>query len=179
MPLSPAYPASLVVTAPDHQVTPRSLEDDLTVSRRLSWLLASLYSCDLEVVVPLAQVSHGRSVVQYGVPGQGPSAILQSLLSEYGEAKWRLVDSVLVTSSSMRLSPILWWLATQAPQVHLVHMVRNPRGVLAEMMATARLRGTPLAEEEVRSQLADLCQDLRDDLAAAGNLHHSRYTRIK
>ena len=101
------------------------------------------------------------------------------LLSEYGEAKWRLVDSVLVTSSSMRLSPILWWLATQAPQVHLVHMVRNPRGVLAEMMATARLRGTPLAEEEVRSQLADLCQDLRDDLAAAGNLHHSRYTRIK
>ena len=86
---------------------------------------------------------------------------------------------VLVTSSSMRLSPILWWLATQAPQVHLVHMVRNPRGVLAEMMATARLRGTPLAEEEVRIQLADLCQDLRDDLAAAGNLHHSRYTRIK
>ena len=101
------------------------------------------------------------------------------LLSEYGEAKWRLVDSVLVTSASMRLSPILWWLATQAPQVHLVHLVRNPRGVLAEMMATARLRGTPLAEEEVRSQLADLCQDLRDDLAAAGNLHHSRYTRIK
>ena len=179
MPLSPAYPASLVVTAPDPQVTLRSLEDDLTVSRRLSWLLASLYSCDLEVVVPLAQVSHGRSVVQYGVPGQAPSAILQSLLSEYGEAKWRLVDSVLVTSSSMRLSPILWWLATQAPQVHLVHLVRNPRGVLAEMMATARLRGTPLAEEEVRIQLADLCQDLRDDLASVGNLHHSRYTRIK
>ena len=81
------YPASLLVPDPAGQL--RTTEDDVTTSRRLSWLLERVFQCDLSVLLSLPHSMAGSP----------------------------MIDNILVTSLSSRLSAVIWWLTSQAPQV--------------------------------------------------------------
>ena len=88
-----------------------SNEDDLTRSKKLSWLLSSIYICDMSVLRLLSQIS--PSLSQYGESNQNHDAIQKSLVTPL----FNMIDSIIVSSTSLRLSLLNWWLSTQALQV--------------------------------------------------------------
>ena len=63
--------------------------------------------------------------------------------------------------------------------MNIVHLVRNPSSIIAEMLARNTLIGIQYKDEEVKSKIIQLCQDYRDDLKSSENLSKYRYTRIK
>lgn len=150
-----------------------SNEDDLTRSKKLSWLLSSIYICDMSVLRLLSQIS--PSLSQYGESNQNHDAIQKSLVTPL----FNMIDSIIVSSTSLRLSLLNWWLSTQALQVNIVHLIRNPSSIIAEMIARNSLRGIHYKDEEIKSYIIELCQDYRDDLKSSQNLHKSRYIRIR
>ena len=89
-----AYPASLLL--PDPGLALQRTEDEVRRSRRLGWVLERIFQCDLSVVLSLPHTMSSSA----------------------------MIDNILVTSLSTRLSPVIWWLTSQAPQVSLYRPVR-------------------------------------------------------
>ena len=87
--LLPAYPASLLL--PDPGLVLQRTEDEVRRSRRLGWVLERIFQCDLSVVLSLPHTMSSSA----------------------------MIDNILVTSLSTRLSPVIWWLTSKAPQVRL------------------------------------------------------------
>ena len=143
-------------------------------ARRSSWLLSQVYSCDRSVLLHLHKLaSKGWTpLLRYGSSGH-------DILSRLVHSRGQFIDSIVVSTTKLRLSDIIWWLKTEAPQVHIVHVVRNPRIVFAETLARAEMNGKPLKGRKMRDELVFICGSFRDDLSAAFNLPSSRLTMVK
>ena len=167
------YPATLLMSEPQ-QATHQEGEDDMSRARRSSWLMSQVYSCDRPVLLHLHKMARQSWIplVRYGSNNQD---ILTKLVHSPGQ----FIDSIVVSTTKLRLSDIIWWLKTEAPQVHIVHMVRNPRILFAEILARSELAGKPLEGRKMRKELAFICGSFREDLSTAFNLPSSRLTMVK
>ena len=167
------YPATLLLSEPQ-LATYQDGEDDMSRARRSSWLLSQVYNCDRTVLLHLHKLGskHWAALRRYGSNGL-------DILSKLVHSPRQFIDSIIVTTTKLRLSDIIWWLKTEAPQVNIIHMVRNPRILFAETLARAEISGHPLKGRKIQEALVFICGSFRDDLSASFNLPSSRLTMVK
>ena len=167
------YPATLLVSEPQKAVTQEG-EDDMSRSRRSSWLLSQVYNCNRPALLHLQKLaSKGWSPLRkYGTNSE-------DVLSKLVHSPKQFIDSILVATTMLRLSDIIWWLKTEAPQVNVIHMVRNPRMLFAETLARAEMKGNPLQGRKMQEALALICGNFRDDFSTSFNLPSSRLTMVR
>ena len=181
------YPATLLISDPVRPLRANTGGDgleDVRTARRLTWLLARIFRCDLSVVLSL---SSWGAVAQYGDKADRLTTARRILSQDS-----LMIDNIMVTSLTSRLSSMIWWLS-QDPQVRtpvklwlhlissyelqvrLIHMVRHPRALLAEKLAREGLSNM----SDIKLMVAGICGDFREDLSASNNLNSARYLRVK
>ena len=175
-----AYPASLLVSDPVRAVLAPS-QDEVRTARRLSWVVGRIFRCDLPVLLSL---NSWGALTRYGDQVRGPGLAVSHLTSRQADRTTTarrmlrpnsvMIDNILVTSITSRLSSFIWWLS-QDPQVRLIHMVRHPRTLLAEKLARDHLSSIA----DIKLLVADTCGDFREDLSASHQLNSARYLRVR
>ena len=118
------YPATLLISDPARSLLATS-QDEARTARRLTWLLGRIFRCDISVVTSL---SSWGAVTQYGdkVSSSTLSHPVTNSTSHQADRRTTanrllspnsvMIDNIMVSSLTSRLSSFIWWLS-QDPQV--------------------------------------------------------------